>query len=72
MANCEFLEGCLFFNDKMPGESGLGAMFKKTYCLGDNSNCARYIVAKQLGRKSVPVNLYPNMKERAENLVSAG
>ncbi len=72
MANCELLGGCLFFNDKMPGESGLGAIFKKKYCKGDNSKCARYLVAKRLGREKVPANLYPNMMDRANGLISAG
>lgn len=26
MAECELLKGCLFFNDKMPAEKGVGAM----------------------------------------------
>lgn len=71
MANCELLEGCLFFNDKMSEDSGLGAIYKKKYCLGDNTQCARYRVAKKLGRKNVPTNLYPNMIDTAENLISA-
>jgi hypothetical protein len=37
MADCELLAGCLFFNDKMKDDEGLGAMYKKKYCLGDNS-----------------------------------
>ena len=72
MADCKLLEGCLFFNDKMPAESGLGAIYKKKYCQGDNSNCARYMVASKLGREKVPTNLYPNMVDKANALISAG
>ncbi|NQT26263.1 hypothetical protein HQ585_12975 [candidate division KSB1 bacterium] len=72
MADCELLSGCLFFNDKMPMETGLGALFKKNYCQGDNSKCARYIVAKKLGRDKVPTNLYPNMFDEAEKLIAQG
>ncbi len=72
MAECELLGGCLFFNNKMPDTSGLGAIYKKKYCLGDNSECARYIVAKKLGRDKVPTDLYPNMKDRANEIIAKG
>lgn len=72
MADCELLAGCLFFNDKMPMESGLGALFKKNYCQGDNSKCARFMVANTLGRAKVPTSLYPNMFDEAEQLIAAG
>lgn len=70
MADCELLQGCLFFNDKMSIEEGIGAMYKKNYCQGDNSKCARYIVAKKLGREKVPADLYPNMVDKANELVA--
>ena len=69
MAECELLKGCLFFNDKMPNSSGLGAMYKRNYCQGNNTRCARYMVAKSLGREKVPANLYPNMFDRAKQLI---
>ena len=72
MADCELLKGCLFFNDKMPEETGLGALYKKNYCQGDNSKCARFVVAKALGREKVPTNLYPNMLERANEIIAKG
>lgn len=70
MADCELLKGCLFFNDKMPSDSGMGTIFKKKYCLGDNSTCARHIIATKLGRDKVPANLYPNMTEKAQQIFS--
>jgi hypothetical protein len=72
MADCELLKGCLFFNDKMPEASGMGAIYKKKYCLGDNAECARFMIAKKLGREKVPVNLYPNMVEKAQELSNEG
>jgi hypothetical protein len=66
---CELLEGCIFFNDKMDIESGLGKLYKQRYCEGDNTICARYIVASKIGRQHVPVNLYPNMHEQAEEIL---
>jgi len=70
MANCECLAGCPFFNDKMPDTEGLGAMIKKKYCQGDNSNCARYMIFKKLGKAAVPANLYPNMQDRANEILA--
>jgi hypothetical protein len=70
MADCECLAGCLFFNDKMPDDSGMGAIFKRKYCQGNNSDCARYMVFKKLGKSAVPNNLYPNMHDRAEKIIA--
>ena len=70
MANCECLAGCPFFNDKMPDTEGLGAMIKKKYCQGDNSNSARYMIFKKLGKAAVPANLYPNMQDRANEILA--
>lgn len=72
MADCELLEGCLFFNDKMQMDKGLGSIYKRNYCQGDNTKCARYIVAKKLGRDKVPPNLFPNMFNEAEDLIAKG
>ncbi len=72
MADCELLKGCLFFNDKMSIESGLGAMYKKNFCQSDNSKCARYMVAKAMGREKVPTSLYPNMTDRAKEIITQG
>ncbi|GAB4269224.1 MAG: hypothetical protein Kow0029_05120 [Candidatus Rifleibacteriota bacterium] len=70
MAECICLKSCPFFNDKMPSEKGMGAIYKKKYCLGNNTNCARYMVFKALGKGKVPDNLYPNMHEQAKKLIS--
>lgn len=72
MTDCEFLKGCLFFNDKMPIEKGLGAMYKRSYCQGNNLKCARYMVAKKIGGEKVPTDLYPNMYDRANEITEKG
>lgn len=72
MVDCELLAGCLFFNDEMPMESGLGTIYKQKYCQGSNEECARYMVFKELGREKVPTNLYPNMTDRARKIISEG
>ena len=70
MANCECLGGCPFFNDKMPDDEGMGAIYKKKYCQGDYSACARYVIFKKLGKAAVPVNLYPNMIDKAKEIIA--
>ena len=70
MTECEYLEGCPFFNDKMSIEKGLGKLYKERYCLNTYTECARYKVKKKLGGDKVPTNLYPNMHEKAQKLIS--
>ena len=70
MSDCECLKGCIFFNDKMKDVGALGSMYKKRYCLGDNSQCARYMIFKKLGKPAVPTDLYPNQQDRAKQLIA--
>ena len=70
MAKCECLDGCPFFNDKMKDTEGIGAIYKRKYCLGDSSICARHIVFKKLGKAAVPSNLYPNMLDKAKEIIA--
>ena len=69
MKNCEVLAGCIFFNDKMAGMPGMTELYKTSYCLGDNSKCARYRVFKALGKGKVPADLYPNDHDKAERII---
>lgn len=70
MAMCENLSKCPFYQGKMSMDSGLGSMYKKKYCEGDRFICARYMVSSKLGKEYVPSNLYPNMKEKAEEILA--
>lgn len=70
MAECELLSGCIFFNDKMLNMPGLSEMYKNQFCRQDYSKCARYMVYKELGKENVPLDLFPNQKERAEKILS--
>ena len=72
MANCELLAGCIFFNDKMSDYTAAIDFLKKKYCVGDNSECGRYVVFKAFGREKVPKDLFPNDLDRAKALISAG
>ena len=69
MEPCKLLKGCLFFNDKMSIDKGVGALYKKNYCEGDFNKCARYQVATTIGRDKVPNDLYPNMFDQAKEII---
>lgn len=47
------------------------AMYKKKYCEGDNSECARYVVLQQCGAEHVPLDLFPNMTKKAEEIIAS-
>lgn len=66
---CERLKACPFYNDKMDLEKGIGKLYKNRYCLGNKTECARYIVSKELGPQYVPIDLYPNMHQKAKEII---
>ncbi len=72
MADCKLLSGCIFFNDKMASRPGTAEIFKKKYCKGDNSDCARFMVFEALGRPKVPADLFPNQADRAKQVIALG
>ena len=51
-------------------DSGIGSMYKRKYCEGDKTTCARYMVATQVGAEFVNNNLYPNMLELANKIIT--
>ncbi|MDD3626256.1 MAG: hypothetical protein PHV06_02940 [bacterium] len=69
MANCECLAKCPFFNDQMMNMPNMATSIKEKYCKGDNSDCARYMVFKTIGREKVPGNLFPHQKDIAETII---
>lgn len=70
MNDCEMLERCIFFNDKMHDYPFAAEQMKKTLCLGDNRACARYMVLNALGKDHVPGDLFPNDVARAEWVIA--
>ena len=72
MTECECLAGCPFFNDHMANMPTIAEMMKKRLCKEDNSECARYMVFKALGKPRVPSDLFPNQIERAQQIISKG
>ena len=71
MANCELMETCIFFNDKMASMPATAEVFKKMYCRGDSSDCARMIVVKALGRQNVPADMMPSDVTKAKTMIGA-
>ncbi len=68
---CERLESCPFFTDKMAKMPNSAGIFKQTFCLGgEKLQCARYQVL-QAG-VPVPVNLFPNDLQWAQELMNNG
>ncbi|NLW56303.1 MAG: hypothetical protein GX050_06775 [Firmicutes bacterium] len=69
MADCPLIAGCPFFNDRMKNMPAMAGIYKRNYCQGDNSRCARYMIFKARGREHVPSDLFPNQFERAERIL---
>lgn len=67
--DCMHLQDCPFFNGKMSGQHGIGAIYKKKFCKGNSQNCARYRVIREAGEEYVPANLYPNMQDIAQEII---
>jgi hypothetical protein len=47
----------------------MAGMFKKNYCQGDATECARHMIFKKLGREAVPADLFPNNHARAKEIL---
>ena len=69
MANCELLEECIFFNDRMKNMPDIAESMKERYCKGNNANCARYMVFKSLGKEKAPADLYPAQMDRVDKII---
>jgi len=65
---CEKLEKCPFFSDRLPNMPAVAGLLKQTYCLGDKTQCARYQVSA--AGVPVPMDLFPNDNRRAHQLLA--
>ncbi len=66
---CECLPRCPFFQDKMANMPRTAEVYKKKYCFGDNTLCARFMVFRARGREAVPPDLFPHERKRARELL---
>lgn len=64
MGECEFMDGCAFFNGDRSEE------LKEKYCRNNNLNCARYMIANAVGNEAVPDDLAPDQKDQAYMIIA--
>ena len=69
MPDCEKLTKCPFFTDKMAQMPATAGMMKRSYCLGNKEECARYQVASR--GIAVPLSLYPNQVSEVPTILAA-
>jgi len=67
MTTCEKIEKCQFFNDKMENMPTTSPTMKAIFCATDKASCARYIVST--AGHPVPLDLFPDMTERAKGIL---
>jgi hypothetical protein len=67
MADCEKMEKCQFFNDRMEDMPPMSQAMKDSFCMADKNGCARYVVSTS--GHPVPPDLFPHMMERAMSIV---
>ena len=66
---CEKFTSCKLFNEKVPADKGIGAVYKKRYCDESKHTCARYIISVSVGDKYITDGLLPNMKDKADRII---
>lgn len=66
---CEKLPKCPFFNNQLAEMPAVIGLLKQTYCLGDKTECARYLVSN--AGAQVPSDLFPNDLSRARRLLQS-
>jgi hypothetical protein len=66
---CEWVEECPFLEAKTSDMPAMVDIFRGRYCATDSFSCARYQVLKVLGREAVPLDLYPNQVDRADEII---
>jgi len=70
MAQCDLIETCIFFNDKMADMPAISARYKDKYCRDSFRNCARFRIFVEFGREHVPSNLFPNQEASVAEIAS--
>jgi len=69
MSDCEFRKGCLFFRNQMDNLPGTAGLYRRQYCHGRRSECARHMVQRELGPSAVPNDLLPYHHDRARSVL---
>lgn len=66
---CPLLRECRFFNDIIENMPSISESLKAQYCLGRNSECARFLIFTEIGRDHLPDDVFPHELAKAKNLV---
>lgn len=53
----------------MANMPSIANMYKKYFCMEDNSDCARYMMVK--AGLPIPPDLFPNMNKKAEEIIAS-
>lgn len=70
MPECPSVVRCPFYNDQIPDKPAIINLYKARYCQDKYETCARWKVASTLGKEAVPLDLYPNQFERANQIIN--
>jgi hypothetical protein len=65
---CELTETCVFFTDGSIDSKAV-ELLKEAYCLGNQQQCARYMIFTAAGREHVPPTLYPNQTHLVAGII---
>ncbi len=71
MTRCQRTDGCPFFTDEVGYSTELQEEMRRTYCMGDNSGCARLHALDILPLTSIPDDLIPTEHDRLAELAAA-
>lgn len=69
--NCDIIEKCLFFRDRLKGIPAKASVLKRIYCRDNNSRCARYLIFRKVGSDGVPEDLFPNNYSEAFRILAS-
>lgn len=68
MTRCVWTEACSFFTDEVGYSIELQGQMRATYCMGDNTHCARLAAIEYLPLNKIPEDLIPTDHERLRQL----
>lgn len=69
MAGCEKLSGCPMVNGARGNPADSCEKIKEKYCNGNYSECARYMIVREVGGDFVPPDLQPDQIEEAKEII---
>ncbi len=71
MTQCKYFEDCpANCNSDIGKPMGIIEDYRRTYCKGEPSKCARRKLIEEVDKESLPYDLYPYQHERAEQIIN--